>query len=152
MPIELRESGGAGPSFNLGGAIQATTPSEVAGQWYNNADDSERVAGSIKYRCFYVLNTEATDLVSGQYEITTNTPNADTDVAIAAGSSGVNGVEQTVPNEDTSPSAVTFGTSPIALPTIPAGQHHAFWWRWTINPGATAGPGDNALTTVSGEV
>ena len=64
-------------------------------------------------------------------------------MALGLGSSAVNGTEQTVANESTAPSGVTFsqpttkGTG-IALGTIPAGQHRAVWVRRTVAAAAAA--------------
>jgi hypothetical protein len=57
------------------------------------------------------------------------------------GTSAVNGTEQTIANETTAPTSVTFsapstaGTG-LALGDIPAGQRRAIWLRRPVTPGA----------------
>ena len=46
--------------------------------------------------------------------IASNTPSADTTIEIALGSSAVNGTEQTIANESTAPTGVTF-SAPSSL-------------------------------------
>ena len=80
--------------------------------------------------------------------IAANTPLAGTQLAIGVGSAAVNGTEQTIANETTAPTSVTF-TEPasaaagLALGDIPAGQHRAIWLRRTV----TAGSGSSANDT-----
>ena len=53
---------------------------------------------------------------SAKILIVTNTPSTDTSIEIALGSSAVNGTEQTIANENTAPTGVTF-SSPSSLGT-----------------------------------
>ena len=46
--------------------------------------------------------------------IASNTPSADTTIEIALGSSAINGTEQTIANENTAPTGVTF-SAPSSL-------------------------------------
>jgi hypothetical protein len=47
--------------------------------------------------------------------ISSNTPASDTQIAIGVGTAAVNGTEQTVANESTAPSGVTFSEGDIIL-------------------------------------
>lgn len=143
--IVYRLSGGAANASqiaSIGGAKSTTTA--VTGSFFDDVNSAEASAGDIEYRCFYVHNNHGTlTLTSPVVWIQTNTPSADTTIDIGVGSSVVNGTEQTVANENTAPSAVSF-TAPstfgsgLALGDIPAGQHRAVWVRRTVNAAAAA--------------
>lgn len=134
--IQYRLSGGAANSnanASLGGA-----KSSVAAPLglFDDVTSAESAAGDIEYRCFYVHNNNGTlALQNAVIWIDTNTTG--NRIAIGLGSSAVNGTEQTVANEGTAPSGVTFSQpankgAGIALGNIPAGQHRAVWIRRTI--------------------
>lgn len=142
--IQYRLSGGAANSnanASLGGAKStASVPTGL----FDDVSGSESAAGDIEYRCFYVHNNNGTlTLQNPVIWIDTNTTG--NRIAIAVGSSAVNGTEQTVANENTAPSGVTFSQpankgAGLALGNIPAGQHRAVWIRRTI---AAATPASN---------
>lgn len=143
--IIYRLSGGASNSSQIAslGGIKSTTTA-VASTFFDDVTSAEASSGDIEYRCFYVHNNHGTlSLTSPVIWIQTNTPSTDTTVDIGIGSSAVNGTEQTVANENTAPTSVTFsapssfGTG-LALGDIPAGQHRAVWVRRTVNAGAAA--------------
>lgn len=101
-------------------------------------------------------NANATlTLIAPKLWIQANTPSATTTVALGLGSSAQGGTEQTVANEATAPSAVSF-TEPtnfaggIALDDIPAGGHRAVWIRRTVNAG-TAAVADSFTIRVQGD-
>lgn len=159
--IEFRLSGGAAnsdPNASLGGAKSTTEIVQgVAGNLFDNVDSAEATAGSVKYRCYYVHNAHPTlDWQAPVKWIQSQTTSSDTSVDVGLGSSGVNGTEQTVVNEDTAPTAVTF-TAPankgsgLTMPNIPAGQHHAIWVRWTVNAGAAAFNDDTTVDRIEGD-
>ncbi len=80
------------------------------------------------------------------------TPTAD----IGLGSSAVNGTEQTIANEGTAPTSVTFSApatkgAGLSIGNIPAGQHKAIWVRRTITAGAAANNLDNVVIRVEGD-
>lgn len=73
--------------------------------------------------------------------------------ANAFGSSAVNATEQTVADENTAPTGVTFSApstegASLAIGDIPAGQHKAFWIKRIITAGAAAYNSDSATLTV----
>ena len=85
--------------------------------------------------------------------ISSNTPSAYSTVEIALGSSAVNATEQTVADENTAPTGVTFSApstegASLVIGDIPAGQHKAFWIKRIITAGATAYNSDSATLTV----
>lgn len=81
--------------------------------------------------------------------IQSNTTSADTSIEIGLGSSAVNGTEQTVANESTAPTGVTFsapssqGTA-LSIGNIPPGEHKAVWVKRIVNAGAVAYNNDAA--------
>ena len=86
---------------------------------------------------------------SAKIWIVTNTPSTDTSIEIALGSSAVNGTEQTIANENTAPTGVTFSTpsslgTALSIGDIPAGQHKAVWIKRIVNAGAAAYNDDSA--------
>lgn len=133
MTISVFLSGGASnidQAASLGGAISnATAPLEIFG-----AVPVEDFSGSVRYRCVYVKATTAQNgLVVW---VASETPSLDTTVAIGWGAA-INETEDTVANESTAPSGVTF-SSPDSRPTgasggdFSAGDYRALWIRYTI--------------------
>ena len=154
--IQYRLSGGAAnsnPNASLGGVKSSTAWTSTL---FDDVSSAEATAGSVEYRCFYVHNANATlTLIAPKVWIQTNTPSATTTVAIGLGSSVQGGTEQTVANEATAPSAVSFTepadfASGIALGDIPAGGHRAVWIRRTVNAG-TAAIADSFTLRVQGD-
>ena len=142
--IKYRLSGGASntdPAASLGGAKSST---DAASTIFDDVSSAEATAGDIEYRCVYVHNNHGSLTLQGaKVWIQTQTPSADTDVAIGLGSSAVNGTEQTVANEGTAPTGVTFSAPSsfaggLTIGDIPAGEHKAVWVRRTVNAGAAA--------------
>lgn len=166
MPITSSDikyylSGGASnsdPNAALGGAISSTqiTDATVA-NLFDNVSSAETTAGDTEYRCLYVKNTHATlTLQSAKVYINTNTPSGDTSAEIGLGTSAVNGTEQTVANESTAPSSVTFSTAAgvgnaLSIGNIPAGQHKAIWVKRIVNAGAAAYNADSVIIRVEGD-
>ena len=166
MPIiasDIKEflSGGAGnsnPNASLGGAISST---EVVDNTTHNLWDvvssAESSAGDTEYRCVYVKNTHASlTLQSAKVWINSNTPSTSTAVRIALGTSAVNGTEQTVANESTQPSGVSWSTAAnegaaLSIGNIPNGQHKAIWIERVITASAGAYTDDNYVLSYSGD-
>lgn len=154
--IQYRFSGGGSntdPNASLGGAISSTAWTNTL---FDNVSGAESAAGTIEYRCFYIRNANATlTLLAPKVWIQANTPSATTTVAIGLGTSAQGGTEQTVVNETTAPSGVSF-TEPsdfsggISLGDIPAGGHRAVWIRRTVNAG-TAAVNDSFTIRVQGD-
>ncbi len=154
--IQYRLSGGAGngdPSASLGGVKSSTAWTSTL---FDDVSSAEATAGSVEYRCFYIHNANATlTLIAPKIWIQANTPSATTTVAIGLGSSAQGETEQTVANETTAPSAVSFSepadfAGGIALGDIPAGGHRAVWIRRTVNAG-TAAVADSFTIRVQGD-
>lgn len=151
--IIYRLSGGSGntnPDASLGGVKSSTA---VGSNLFDAVSSVESAAGDIEYRAFYIHNAHATlTMENAVCWIQANTTSADTTLDIGLGTSAVNGTEQTVANESTAPSGVTFSAAAtegaaIALGNIPPGQHRAVWLRRTVNAAAAAS-NDTAMLRV----
>lgn len=153
MPVDpadivYRLSGGAGNTdvnASLGGVKSSTAVTDnVDNNLFDDVSGDEHTAGRTEYRCIYVHNADATvTLQGGKVWRPVHSPGADTVVAIAVGTAAVNGTEQTVANETTAPTGVTWSTtavdraSGLALGDIPPGQHKAVWIRRVVSAGST---------------
>lgn len=142
--IQYRLSGGAAnanPDASLGGAISSTA---AAATIFDDVSSAEAAAGDVEYRCVYVRNNHGTlTLIGAKVWIQTNTPSAQTDVAIGLGTSAINGTEQTVANESTAPASVTFSSpadfaSGLVIGDLAPGATKALWIRRTVTAGAAA--------------
>lgn len=166
MPIASSDilyflSGGAAnadPNASLGGAISGTQITDATlHNLFDIVGSSESSNGDTEYRCFYVKNNHGTlTLQSALSWIFSNTPSTDTSVEIALGSSAVNGIEQTVADESTAPTGVTFsapateGTA-LSIGNIPPGEHKAIWIKRIVNASASAYNTDQAVVRVKGD-
>lgn len=140
-----RLSGGASNAdgdASLGGAKSSEVASTSLDQLFDAADAAEALAGDVEYRCVYLHNGNATGtMTDATVHIASNTPLADNNIAIGVGTAAVNATEQTIANESTAPSGVTFsaptsqGTA-LALGTLMPGQHKAIWIRRTLDADA----------------
>lgn len=159
--IVLRLSGGSGnsdPNASLGGVISSNAVVDATlNNLFDNVSGAESEAGDVEYRCVYVRNGNATlTMQNAVVWIQTNTPAAGSTIDIGLGTSAINGTEQTVANESTAPSGVTFSAAAtegaaISLGNIPTGQHCAFWIRRTITAGAAAYNNDSVTLRIKCE-
>lgn len=167
MPVIAAEikfflSGGAANSdvdASLGGAKSSV---EVTDATLHNLFDvvssAEALAGDVEYRCIYVENTNgsAIDLQSAAAWISSNTPSGDTDLAIGLGSAAIDATEQTVADESSAPSAVSFSApatqgAGLSIGDLAAGEHKAIWLRRTVGATAAAYNNDTATINVGGD-
>lgn len=146
--IQYRLSGGASNSdanASLGGAKSSTA---VPSGLFDDVTSSESSAGDTEYRCFYVHNNHGTlSLQSAVVWISANTTGDR--IAIGVGSAAINGTEQTVADESTAPTSVTFSQpaskgAGLSLGSLPAGQHKAVWIRRII--AASTGASNDTYT------
>lgn len=155
--ITRRHSGGSGntdPLADLGGAKSSTAiANNTANAVWPDFTGQESNDGKTRYRCFYIHNTHAT-LTAKNPKIYIDTPPANSGVTLelGAGTSAVNGTEQTIANETTAPTSVTFddydSSSKLSLSNIPAGQHKAIWVKLTTGSGASAKDLDGSIIKV----
>lgn len=153
--IKYRLSGGtlnSDPLLSIGGAKSQVD----AVNYFDDVASSEAVAGDIEYRCLYVHNNHSTLTLTGaKVFIQTQTPSADTDVAIGLGQSAIGGTEPSAADEQTAPAGVTFSApssfaAGLLIGDIPPGSHKAVHVRRTINASAVAVT-DNFTLRVQGE-
>ena len=141
--IQYRLSGGASNAVTAS-SLGGVKSSVAASNYFDDVSSAEASAGDTEYRCVYVHNNHGTlSLIGAKVFIQTNTPSSDTDVAIGLGSSAINGTEQTVANESTAPTGVSFSAPTtfaggLAIGDLAAGAHKAVWVRRTVNAGAAA--------------
>jgi hypothetical protein len=154
--IEFRLSGGAAnsdPDLSLGGAkssVEITT--NVVENLFDNVTGTESAAGDTEYRGIYFHNAHGSLTANAaKVYITSNTTSSGDALAIGVGTAAINATEQTIANESTAPSAVSFSAPTdyaggLALGDIPAGQHKAIWIRRVVD--AAAGATDNNVATI----
>jgi len=142
--IVFRHSGGAGnsdPTASLGGAMSSTAVTNSSDEnLFENIDLADAVAGETYYRCIYLLGN-GFDYTALKAWISGGTPSLGTKIYIALGTSGVDGTEQTIADENTSPTSVIF-TSPtsessgVAIPDLDDAEYHAIWFKLVLSAGA----------------
>ena len=155
--IIYRLSGGSGntdPNAALGGVKSSTAVGTGLHNLFDVVSSAEASSGDTEYRCIYVHNNHGSlTMQATKIWISSNTPSTDTTVEIALGSSAVNGTEQTVANESTAPTGVTFSApasegAALSIGDIPAGEHKAVWIKRIVNAAASAYNNDTATLTV----
>ncbi|MEJ1353103.1 MAG: hypothetical protein RPU39_00240 [Candidatus Sedimenticola sp. (ex Thyasira tokunagai)] len=150
-------SGGAAnadPNAALGGAISATLLGAGLHNLFDLVDGDEAAAGDVEYRCLYVKNDGASTAFGTKVFISADTVSTASDCKIGLGSSAINGVEQTVADEDTAPVGVTQVDADgegaaLVIGDIPAGEHKAVWVERTIDPVAPAKDNDTMSIRVA---
>lgn len=141
------------PSASLGGGRSST---EADNGIFDNGSSAEAVAGDVEYRCVYVLNDHGSlTLLGAKLWVQTNTPSADTNVEIGLGTSAVNGTEQTISDENTAPTGVSFSApssegAGLTIGDLGSGQHKAIWIKRTVTAGAAA-TNDSFVLRVKGD-
>ena len=159
--IDFHLSGGASnsdPDASLGGVISSTQITDATIEnLFDNVSGAEAAAGDTEYRCFYVKNNHGSLTLQGAgIWIETNTPSSDTSAEIGLGSSAVDGTEQTVADETTAPTSVTFSSAAgsgnaLTIGDIPAGEHKAVWVKRVVSSSAAAHNSDSVVIKVQGD-
>jgi hypothetical protein len=165
MPIEptdiqYRLSGGAAnadPNASLGGAISANAIGAGAHNLFDQVSGAESAAGDIEYRCFYVRNAHPTLTLQGaKVFVLTESTSPSTNEELGLGTSAISGVEQTVADESTGPSGVTFAEANgegagLVIGDLAPNAHKAVWMRRTVTAGAAALNDDESVIRVVGD-
>jgi hypothetical protein len=156
-----RLSGGASnsdPNLSLGGVKSSTAVTDnVTHNLWDVVSSTESNDGDTEYRCIYLHNNHASlTLQNAKVWVSTNTGSASTTVEIGAGSAAINATEQTVANENTAPTSVTFSAAAnegaaVTLGNIPNGQHKAIWIKRIITAAAAAANDDTYVLTYAGD-
>lgn len=159
--ISLQLSGGTSntlPASSLGGAISSTAITNASlHNLFDIVSSGEASSGDTEYRCFYIKNNHATlTWQSVLVWIQTQTPSATTSWEFALGTSAVNGTEQSVANESTAPTGVSWSTvstegTALSIGNIPNGQHKAIWCKRIVSAGAGSYNTDSALMMFKGD-
>lgn len=145
VDFEIRFSGGASNNSgdaSLGGVKSSNEAPETLNALFDAVGAAEALSGDIEYRCVYVHNGNVSDTMTDlRAYIASQTPSVDTALAIGVGTAAINGTEQTVGNESTAPSGVSFSSpatagTGIALGNLTTGQHKAVWIRRTVDAAA----------------
>lgn len=166
MPVSAAEiveylsggSGNADPNASLGGARSSTavTDNTTHNVW-DVVGSAESTPGDTEYRCIYVRNEDPSiTLQSARVWIQTQTPSSDTSIEIGLGTSAINGTEQTIANENTAPSGVTFSTAAgsgnaLSIGNIPGTQHKAIWIKRIVGATAAAANDDSYVLGYDGD-
>lgn len=142
--IQRLLSGGASntsASASLGGAVSSTGATDP---YFDTVVSGEASAGDIEYRCLYVKNNHGSlTWQSPKLWITAQPAGGDTSFSVGLGTSAAGATEQTVADENTAPTGVTFSapttkTAGLSVPNLAPGQTMAVWFRRTVNAGAAA--------------
>lgn len=142
--IQYRLSGGGSntdAAASLGGVISSTAaPSGI----FDNVSSVEATAGDVEYRCVYIRNGHGSlSLTTAVVWIQANTPSAQTTVDIGLGTAAISGTEQTIANEGTAPTGITWSAAAtegaaLAIGDLAAGATRSVWLRRTVTAGAAA--------------
>ncbi len=152
MPISSSDivkllSGGASnavPALSLGGIKSSVAV--IGSSIFADIGVVELSSGSTKYRGFYVRNSHATITYANVVAwLNSNTPSNLTDVNLGLGTSALNGTEQTIANETTAPSGVTFVAAinkagGLAIGDLAPGQTRFVWMRRIASAGNVTAP------------
>ncbi len=148
--IQFRLSGGAtntNPNASLGGVMSGTAISGTAlNNLFDDVTGDENAALDVEYRCFYVRNAHASLTLQSAViwlsaEVAGGANGALGIGSAAIGDGATTGVEQTVANENTAPTGVTFsapttkGTA-LLIGNLGAGQAKSIWVRRTATNSA----------------
>lgn len=163
--LNFRYSGGSSndiAGYSLGGVMSSEeVPSSIKSALFEEVDLDESEAGSTKYRCFYVINTHATDsLALTTLFIASNTPASSTHVAMGLDPAGIGdgsstGVATTISPETDAPAGVSFSDYPtsgagLSIGTLDAGEAIAVWLRRVIDAGSPTPLADPFTVRVTG--
>lgn len=159
--LQFRLSGGAAnsdPNASLGGAISSTALVDASlHNLFDQVNSSEASAGDVEYRCIYVRNNHATlALQNAEVYLSADAANANVTIAFGIGTSAIDGTEQTVADESTAPTGVTWEedageVNALAIGDLPAQSHQAIWVRRTVTAGAAADDLDSASLVLAGD-
>lgn len=150
--LQLRLTGGASnsdPDASLGGVMSSSQLSATAmNNLFDDVDNAERVAGDVEYRAIDIYNAGDAAATVVKAFMDAITSNADTDLAF-----GLDSGTQSIADEDTAPTSVTFANytsaSKLSISDIAAGSAQRLWIRRTV--GAGAANDNNDLGTINVE-
>lgn len=158
IPSDLKFylSGGAAntnPNNSLGGAISSTqVVSNKLHNLFDVVNNLDSVNGATEYRCIYVKNTSFDFILQNtKLTILSNTSSPDTSIEVSWGTSAINGTEQTVANETTAPTGMSWTTGTTAsIGTLQAQGHKAIWIKRIVNTNSDSYNNDTTIIKVFG--
>lgn len=156
--MKLFLSGGSAnsdPNAALGGVKSSVEHSGTAlNSMFDDVTEPEASAGLTDYRCFYLMNDHATDTINAvKFFIQSNTPSSTTKFQIGLEPAG--GVAQTIANETTAPTGVTFSDAANAGAALDVGNMDAddywgIWFKRIIDPGTASAASDPVQFKMTG--
>lgn len=147
------------PNASLGKYVSSTAiVAATIDNLFDDVSGAEAAAGSVEYRCFFVLNNHATlTLTNPVLSINSETAGGGTintatdNIAVSAKGSASAQAAQ-IANETTAPTGVSaFGTSNLSLGDLAPGQVKAVWLKRTVTAGAGAVNPDGVVLRVTGD-
>jgi hypothetical protein len=146
------------PNASIGGARSSTLAST---DLFDTVTGDESAAGDTEYRLVYFRNedSDSDGLITPVVWILSNTPSADTTIAIGLAAAGKNATETAVANENTAPGGGVSFSSPaskaagLALTSAPYAQNDyiGVWVRRTVTAGAASAASDPCTLRVEGD-
>lgn len=158
MPVQNSDIKFYHSTNKLGGPInlQQEVISNLLDTLFDPVTGLESANGAVDYRCIYVANKNQTDtLFNAGIYIDSVLAQVTQRHDIGLGSA-LNGMpEQTIPNDITAPSAVTFTRADVASPLVigdmPPNDYKAIWIRRSTAAGAIASTTEQFSLTAFGE-
>ncbi|NKE69900.1 hypothetical protein [Candidatus Manganitrophus noduliformans] len=138
----------ADPNLSLGGVTSNTQVGTSLHSLFDAVSSAEGAAGDTEYRAIDIKNNHGSEtMVAAGVYISQETVSVHTTVALAYDSTGT----QSVVNESTAPTAVTFSTpltkpAGIALGNIAPGATRRIWVRRTVTAGAVPANDSGSLS------
>jgi hypothetical protein len=141
---------------SLGGAITTLQVPVGLNLFYDDVDLAEALTGSTAYRCFYVHNTNLVDtLTAAEIYISVRTPNPSTSCELGLGTSGLNGIEQSIVSENIAPVGVVFlptsDGSPLVIGNLGPDEFYPIWIKRIVNSDAQGYASDSVIVQIRGE-
>lgn len=158
--IKVYYSGGASndnPAQSLGGVKSSVIVAENLHDLFGKVGAAEAESGSTKYRAVFIENTHDTlTFESAVAYIKSQTTSPDTTVEIGVCDEGKNESIQTIANETTAPTNVTFTASTDSaqgkvIGDLESGDYIGIWLKRIVSLGAAAYGNDTGELAWKGE-
>ena len=144
--LALHHSGAS----DIGGAIGAALTDDELHNLWDAVSSGDASTGDTEYRCVYVKNTHGSISVANTAVQIGSQP-TESNFEIALGAAGKNGTETAVANENTAPATPSFGTGPISIGTLAAGDNYPIWIKRIVPAGAGAATPDSGVLHILGD-
>lgn len=152
------DSGNTDEDMSLGGGRSSTEVvfSPILNNLFDNVTPEQSATGEVEYRCIFLQNDHATDTITDvKIWVYSNTPNANTTIAIGLDPAGKNTAADTISPSTEAPAGVTFSTPTdyaggLSIGTMNAQDVYPVWIRRTTTAGAVASANDNFYLGVQG--